>query len=159
MQIGIVLPQNRLDPGQLSVSDDAGSSIFGPVPCLGRADSTDATLHRNPTRNPALPFGDTPTGTYSVVQLVDHGSSETDVHTYGTHPSVLLNPLSGQALTAKQQGRTGLMIHGGSPSFTGGLRPTHGCVRLSEDDQGSLIALIVPPVVLLSISVSVTEAG
>jgi hypothetical protein len=154
MQIKITLPHNRMNLGQLSVTDDGGAVTFGPVPCLGRADGHDAGLHQNPTRDPALPFGDTPIGTYSVAALVDHMASETDLHTYGAHPSVLLEPLTGQALTAKQQGRTGLMIHGGAPSQTGGLRPTHGCVRLSENDQGSLMTLVTP-VVLSSISVSV----
>ncbi|MGA7410622.1 MAG: L,D-transpeptidase [Bryobacteraceae bacterium] len=107
-------------------------------------------------RDPTQPFGDTPTGRYAIVELVNHTPGETRVHTYGAHPSILLDPLSGQALRAKQNGRTGLMVHGGAPPATGGLRPTNGCVRLSEDDQGSLVPLI-QAVALKSISVSITE--
>ena len=155
MLIEIDLPHNRVIPGKLSAIDDRGTLIFGPVPCLGKADGQDAALHGNPSRDPTQLFGDTPTGTYSVDELVDHPATETDLHTYGIHPSIVLNPLSGQALVAKEQGRTGLMIHGGAPSATGGLRPTHGCVRLSEEDQGSLVAQL--PVDLQSVSVVATE--
>jgi hypothetical protein len=157
MKISVVLPQNRIRPGQLSVFDDDGSLVFGPVACLGKADNGAAKAHGNPTRDPTQRFGDTPTGSYAAVMLVVHDAGETNVHTYGAHPSILLDPVSGQALTAKQQGRTGIMIHGGAPSPTGGLRPTNGCVRLSEADQGSLIAL-VQPVALRTVSVVITEA-
>jgi hypothetical protein len=155
LQINIVLPNFRVRPGQFSVIDGTGLVVLGPVACLGKADSATAALHGNPSRDPALPFGDTPTGTYAVVEFVVHTPGETSLHTYGAHPSILLNPLSGQALTAKNQGRTGLMIHGGAPSATGGLRPTNGCVRLAEEDQGSLVALI-QPVALGSVTVSIT---
>ncbi len=34
------------------------------------------------------------------------------------------------------------MIHGGDPSASGGLRPTHGCVRLANADLKSLLDAI-----------------
>ena len=136
--------------------DDDEAVLLGPVPCLGKADNKDAALHKNPKRDPAKSFGDTPTGDYSIGELVAHPKGETTLHTYGASRSILLDPQSGDALTAKNNGREGLMIHGGASSSTGGLRPTHGCIRVSEDTQKGLIGLIAP-VPLDSITVSVSE--
>jgi len=157
MRIQVVLHPNRLQLGDLTVVDDDAAMLLGPVPCLGKADNKDAGLHKNPKRDPKLPFGDTPTGEYAVAELVSHTKGETNLHTYGAHPSILLDPQSGDALAAKENHREGLMIHGGAPSSTGGLRPTHGCIRVSEDTQGALIDLITP-VELDSVVVSVSEA-
>ena len=158
MRIQVVLHPNRVQLGQLTVLDDDGAALFGPVPCLGKADNQDAIQHNNPTRDPKLPFGDTPTGEYSIAELVTHAKGETTRHTYGAFPSVLLDPQSGDALTAKQNGREGLMIHGGAPSSSGGLRPTHGCVRLAEDSQKALIDLLESAPELDSVVVAVSEA-
>src|SRR4051812_47873711 len=108
MRIQVVLRKNRSLTGKLSVMDGSGQAVlFGPVPCLGRADNKDAKLHQNPNRDPKLQFGDTPTGEYLVTTLVPHGPGETTLHTYGAHPSLLLDPSSGDALLAKNGGRTG----------------------------------------------------
>jgi hypothetical protein len=92
-----------------------------------------------------------------VTLLVVHSTGETDLHTYGAFPSLLLDPQSGEALIAKQNGREGLMIHGGAPSSTGGLRPTHGCIRLSEENQKALTGLLIDTP-LNSLIVSVSES-
>src|SRR3954453_20589858 len=155
MQIHITLRKNRVLPGQFSVQSAPGPSLLGPVSCLGKADSAAALSHGNASRDPKEPFGDTPTGGYSVTELVSH-RGETDLHTYGPHPSLLLDPQSGDALISKTNGRTGLMIHGGGASASGGLRPTHGCVRLSDENQRALIAL-VPAAALASIAVIISE--
>jgi hypothetical protein len=143
VRIEITFSQDRISVGQLQVFNDAGAPALGPVDCLGRADAQDAKLHGNPERNSTLPFGDTPVGKYSLVRLVSHSGSESDSHTYGDYPSLLLDPISGDALKAKKNGRFGLMIHGGAPSGTAKLRPTHGCVRVSEDNQRDLVAVVV----------------
>ena len=157
MRVEITLPKDRSTVGKLQAFDDAGQSALGPVNCLGRADSTDAKLHGNPQRDSLRSFGDTPTGGYRIAQLVSHQHSESDVHTYGTYPAVLLDPTAGDALKAKQNGRFGLMIHGGAPSASGKLRPTHGCVRLAENDQRDLVSIVVRSL-LASSTVTVTEA-
>lgn len=77
------------------------------------------------------------------MQLVAHIGSEGNIHTYGTYPSVLLDPISGDALTAKHNGRAGLMIHGGAPALDGSLRSTFGCIRVSEANERDLAALVV----------------
>jgi hypothetical protein len=157
MQIQVVLHKDRTQPGRFqALADAAPTVLFGPVACLGKADNNDAALHGNPTRDSKRQFGDTPTGTYHVTAMVPH-SGESDLHTYGAFPSLLLDPQSGDALLAKVAGREGLMIHGGAPSATGGLRPTHGCIRLTEDSQNKLIALIATAS-LSSLTVSVSES-
>ena len=156
MRIQVVLHENRVQLGTLTALDDDGSLLFGPVVCLGKADNADAAQHDNPERDPTLAFGDTPTGEYAVVELVAHPKGETTLHTYGPFPSLLLDPQSGDALTAKQNGREGLMIHGGAPSVNGGLRPTHGCIRVSDASQKALVGL-VGSVELDSVVVSVRE--
>lgn len=158
MRIQVALHKDRTQPGRFQVLADAVSTVlFGPVACLGKADNHDAALHGNPTRDPKLQFGDTPTGDYRVAARVPHTTGETDQHTYGAFPSLLLDPQSGDALLAKHAGREGLMIHGGAPSTTGGLRPTHGCIRLSETSQKALIDLIATAS-LSTITVSVSES-
>jgi lipoprotein-anchoring transpeptidase ErfK/SrfK len=156
MRVEVTLAKNRMQVGKLQAYDDAGQPVLGPVNCLGRADAGDAKLHGNPERNSLRPFGDTPTGYYNVVRMVSHHGSESDIHTYGTYPALLLDPVSGDALKAKQNSRSGLMIHGGAPSMSGKLRPTHGCIRLSENDQRDLVALVVGSALAAS-TVVVTE--
>jgi hypothetical protein len=159
MRIRVVLHNQRSLPGSLTVLADTDASVlFGPVPCLGKADNRDAALHNNPARDPKRQFGDTPTGEYNVTSLVAHTTGETDLHTYGAFPSLLLDPQSGESLIAKQNGREGLMIHGGAPSNTGALRPTHGCIRLSEESQDVLTGLLIDtPLNALIVSVSESQ--
>jgi hypothetical protein len=150
LRIEITLPKDRTLPGKLQAFDDGDLLILDGIGCLGKSDNATAKLHGNPDRITTRPFGDTPTGEYRVVQLVAHLHSESEIHTYGTFPSVLLDPLSGDALAAKQNGRTGLMIHGGVPGGGGRLRPTFGCIRIAENDERDLVALIVNSALALS---------
>lgn len=142
MRIEILLPRDRSSLGTLQAFNDDGEPVVGPVKCLGKADNAAAKLHGNPDRISIKPFGDTPTGEYRVAQLISH-SGETEIHTYGTYPSILLDPLAGDALTAKQNGRLGLMIHGGDAGPSGRLRPTYGCIRVAELSERNLAALVV----------------
>jgi hypothetical protein len=154
--VRIEFSEDRCLVGSLQVFDDAGVLVFGPLDCLGRADSQDALLHGNPARDSTRPFGDTPTGDYQPVQLVTHSNGESDLHMYGSYPSLLLDPISGDALQSRVNGRSGLMIHGGTSASNGALRPTHGCVRLSEDNQRNLVS-IVPQSALRSSLVTIEE--
>ena len=143
MRVEVTLPSDRTLTGTLQGFDDDGVLVLGPVNCLGKADNATAKLHENPSRDSLLPFGDTPTGNYDIVKLFSHTGGESDIHTYGTFPSVLLDPKFGNALKAKRNGRSGIMIHGGAPGAGGKLRPTFGCIRLSENDERDLAALVL----------------
>lgn len=136
MTIQIQLPINRQFLGRIT---------FGGwwAECLGQADLMAAIQHGNPQRNPLKGYGDTPLGRYRATLGPAHSSTPADLRSYGPHRVILLQPLDGDALTAAKNGRDGIWIHGGAPAPDGiGLRPTHGCVRLSDRNQGELVALL-----------------
>jgi hypothetical protein len=125
MLITIQVSKDRERPGQLSVGDFA-------CPCLCLADRAAAEAAGNPSRNPLLEDGDTPAGRYMAVV----GTVKTPEHSYGLNPVIRLIPASGDALGSE---RTGLLVHGGPPNASGQLRPTHGCIRVADDDQAELV--------------------
>ena len=132
MRLVATLPRNRNIPGELVALDDDGNVIHR-CPCLGKADNAKAAEMGNPTRNPLLPFGDTPTGLYRLTKAGPWSPAST----YGVHPVVVMNPISGDALRAAST-RSGIWLHGGAPgrnSATAFLRPTHGCLRVADDDM------------------------
>ena len=140
MRIHSNLPGDRLKVGSLTVTDDAGTVQLGPVPARGKADSQLAAAHGNPDRDSEHVDGDHPTGTYRVV-LVEHDKSP--AHSYGPF-FFLLDPLGGDALIAKENGRSGLAIHGGDPAGDGSLRATEGCLRVSNAAVTALSGLVEP---------------
>ena len=140
MKILISLQKDRNKPGKLTVYDaplGAGRTSPCSCACLGKSDNAAAAAHGNPARNPLLPFGDIPTGTYAGVWSVPL----IPARSYGPNPVLVLNPVSGDALTAKNNGRFGLLIHGGDLNAAGKFRPTHGCVRVGNDDMAWLAGL------------------
>ncbi len=108
---------------------------------LGKSDNGAALAHHNPSRDPLLPFGDTPIGTYRGA-VVPPGL---DAAGFGPGRRILLIPQAGDCVTAEQNGRRGIMCHGGdpNPAYTqwGGLRPTDGCVRFSNANMAAVIDL------------------
>ena len=121
--------KNRNLVGTIEVFGDDKASLLGPVRALGRSDNAKATAKGNPSRSSVRPFGDTPTGVYAVrfsmAPMADRG-------TYGQNRVMYMDPLSGDALTAEDNGRSGLWLHGGSLR-DGNLRPTYGCIRVDDD--------------------------
>lgn len=132
--IRVVLPQNRRLPGELTATFDGVT--HGPFRCLGKADNGKARSSGNPTRDPLKVNGDTPTGSYIATIGEVYGGK-----TYGPHPVIRLEPVSGDALKAKQNGRKGLLNHSGT-TRDGQLRPTFGCIRDDDDTQEKLVNLI-----------------
>jgi hypothetical protein len=61
-------------------------------------------------------------------------------HSYGA-AFLLLDPQSGDALSAKMLGRTGLGIHGGDLAPDGALRATEGCLRTTNEAMMFIAAL------------------
>ena len=132
MRLHARLPQDRQHPGELTFESDDGAVIIGPFPCRGKADSADAEIHGNPSRNPLFPYGDHPYGT-SRIAAIEPG--KLPAHTYGPC-FLLLDPVSGDALIAKQNHRAGLGAHGGDPGQPGTLnelRATDGCLRTTNE--------------------------
>ena len=138
----VVLPKNRVNPGTLELRD-GDTVVAGPFPVLGKADNQAAAQKGNPTRNPEREDGDTPLGEYGITEVVPTGGPAMPAHSYGPNGALRLNPVAGQALIAKRNGRTGLLIHGGDPRPSdGGLRPTHGCLRVSDPNMAVLAPLV-----------------
>lgn len=149
MKIEVELPTDRKKTGTLKlVSTTSGLVLFGPVAVLGRAARNTAAANGNPNGDALLPFGDTPVGTYNVPAIVANGGSTSrPVAQYGQSGSIRLDPVGGDALQAKNNGRTGLLIHAGRHAYSSvidpkALKPTNGCIRMRDWDLQLLIDAI-----------------
>lgn len=142
-KIIVELPADRKGLGTLRLMSDSGSTVAGPFRALGKADRKTAAAKGNPTGDPLKPYGDTPCGTFELIDIVQTGEdAEIDSSKYGKHGAIRLRPTEGQAARAALADRTGSMIHGGEASSSGDLRPTNGCVRVSDDDMRLLLEAI-----------------
>lgn len=135
-RIKIFLPADRARAGVLRVFKGPTQEYMMDRPCLGKADNARAAKAGNPTRDPALPYGDTPTGEFAVSRYFPFAE---------THPRIgdgwiPMTGLSGQAEDAVRGGRTGLGIHAGRGNDR--LVPTYGCVRLLDSDMAWLAKLV-----------------
>jgi hypothetical protein len=140
LSIAIELPSNRDQTGDLVLKRN-GVKLAGPFWVYGRSDSSMANKHGNPSRDPTRPYGNTPTGSYSVPRATATGDGTSyKRHSYGPGGALVLQPTAGQALDAANNGRVGLLIHGGDLGSGGKLRATHGCLRLSDTDMAALLA-------------------
>ncbi|WP_156667885.1 L,D-transpeptidase [Rhizobium sp. WYCCWR10014] len=146
LEIRVKLPANRRNTGTLEMFDTiTGLRVFGPVPALGRGARETAAAHGNPDGISTQPFGDTPTGGYNLPMVLKSGAGTNHpADVYGSAGVIVMEPVSGDALTARQNGRTGLLIHSGrqvaSPTpLPSHLRPTNGCIRVLESDLAALI--------------------
>ncbi len=146
MKIHIALPLDRSKLGFLQLLDDDGALLCGPFQVDGQSDLVAAVAAGNPSRNPEQPYGNTPTGSYDG--LIDsEPDTPTNRRSYGAPdaggciPIIDLRPLqeNSQAWRAFLNKRTGLLIHSGDLNGAGGLRPTHGCVRMFPCDIVALM--------------------
>ncbi len=150
MKIYSRLPKDREQPGivwwvkRSGVADGAREIIVGPYRARGEADNSGAAAHGNVQEDPARAYGDHPSGYYRVNRVADDPQPP---RSYG--PFFLgLDPVDGEALQAKRNGRVGLGIHGGDLGPEQILRPTFGCLRvdnqtiidLAQDVQAELQA-------------------
>lgn len=132
---------NRDYKGSLKMYDSNGNLVFGPVEALGRGTSCEENDWDHTKW--WLTNADTPTGSYTA-WIVGPGSP---VSSYGPYERVSMDPISGNALIAEENGRYGFMIHGGDPETNTSatwypLRPTYGCIRISNSNQAALIKKI-----------------
>lgn len=71
------------------------------------------------------------------------GCDNSLLHSYGPNGAIRLNSTGGDADTAATLGgRQYFLIHGGDLNGSGQLRPTNGCIRLSNADMVSLLNAI-----------------
>ena len=142
MQIKITLPRNRADLGRLELRED--DRVVFACACYAKADSIAAAQAGNPTRDTFRRNGDSPTGQYDGtidpprVPSADPARANW-LRSFGQWPTIRMTPTGGNALTAWNNGRRGLLIHGGHLSPHGTLRPTNGCIRIEDKHQNALL--------------------
>lgn len=133
---------NRDIPGTLKVYDASGKLVLSPVKALGRG--TNLPSNQNDHTNQLMRNADTPSGV-AKCRVIGPGSS---LISYGPTDRVYLyEGISGNFLDAQKAGRSEILIHGGKARSTPTdkwypLHPTHGCIRLSNDDMISLIKIL-----------------
>jgi hypothetical protein len=127
-----ILPKDRFRPGHFFVLE-GDSYVLGPEWCRGEADDAGAVAHGKPAEDPPRSHGgDHPEGLYRVLEVLEVCGA--DRERFGPF-FIRLEPLDGEALRAKEAGRSGFGIHGGKPGQKGTpnqLRATYGCLRVSN---------------------------
>lgn len=143
-RIYINLPSNRDKKGTLSLYDENGRYVYG-CECLGRGSGSAVSSGNN--TDWWLENADTPTGDYEG-RIIGVGSPTSS---YGPYSRVNMTALynGDHADIAAHSGdyRLGIMIHGGNPETNTSaswypLRPTYGCIRVSNTDQKNITDLI-----------------
>jgi hypothetical protein len=141
VHLRVLLTRNRNHPGWLCLEVDGVPEAEFRV--LGRGSRTVKGKRKNnhPSLSPFADGGNTPTGDYVSPGIVDTSGWNRD--SYGPWGAIRLTAVAGDALLAKDVfGRKGLLIHGGAPGRFDGYRSTLGCLRMSDNDMKTLVALI-----------------
>lgn len=168
LTIRVQLPDDRNKTGILELIDPiTGLPLAGPFPVLGRAARNTAASKGNPGAVSTKPFGDTPLGGYRIERIQSNGSGTSrPIEVYGSAGSIVMDPTSGDAATAKANGRVGLLIHAGrqpdSPTpLPSHLKSTNGCLRMLEGDLADLIKKIEDNSFLFPghVNIEVAQAG
>ena len=158
LTIKVSVHKDRSKGGKLWIQDQNGAVIGGPWNCLAQADAKLADdIYKNKDRDTTKKGGHTPTGGFELwgykkkpgATLERFKNNESKrLKSYGPHGGLVLDGISGDAKTAYSVGgRSGILIHGGDLSkSTGGLRPTLGCIRMSNGDFKSLLKTMVTKV-------------
>lgn len=138
-EIKIILPPyaERTKLGKLTVINNQ-KTVFT-CQAYGKADGAAAEKADNPKRDPLKKCGDTPFGGYVFVVVKFNPLDDKKLRTYGKGHIIRLEPKNGDAQKARLNGRRGLHIHGGALNVHGKLRPTNGCVRVSNEDMAAII--------------------
>lgn len=136
------LGSNRDIPGTLKVYDEQGKLVLSPVKALGRG--TNLPSNGNDHTKQLMRNADTPSGV-AKCRLIGPGAS---LNSYGPTDRVhLYEAISGNFKEAEKAGRSEILIHGGKPRSTPSdkwypLHPTHGCIRLSNEDMKELVRVL-----------------
>ena len=141
----IALPVARSHCGSLTLAQEGGNILLSAVAVAGRASAALAKARGNGVRDPVLPYGDAPTGTYRWGGIYASGDGTAlPARHYGPHGIIMLTPVSGQGLLAQGAGRQVLLIHGGPLGPQGRLRSTAGALRLANEDMQILLEQLGP---------------
>lgn len=146
-EIRVHLYKDRTRLGSLAVMNvENGLTVFK-CDALGYADKKTAEKVGNQNLDPLHIDGNTPTGTYSGIPLA---FAKNDYRILKFGPGwISLSPKSGDAKIAEKNGRAGIKLHAGPPSMLAwivkywhGLRPTNGCIRVSNPDLVSILSIL-----------------
>lgn len=137
MRLIVQLPKDRTRLGLLRLEFGVGETMFW-CPCYGKADTAGAVAHNNPTRDPTKPYGDFAAGEYRM-EVIE--ADPNNVTKFGHAQRIQLTGVAGDALAGVENGRFGILIHGGDLR-NGELRPTFGCLRLQDSDMMMLIDVV-----------------
>jgi hypothetical protein len=138
----VKLTKDRAVEGTIHLEEN-GSLIAGPFPVCGRADMVAAKSHGNPSRNPLLPYGDTPSGHYRVIGTLPSGDGTARPKKYyGPNNVLVLAPTGGDAALADANGRFHILIQGGARGPDQRLLPTNGSLRLADKDLEKLVQVL-----------------
>lgn len=134
---------NRDKCGRLTLFDECGARVCGPFSVAGRASSRLASENGNPERNPLFRYGDTPLGNYAVRRFERSGpGTQFPTVQFGPNGVVVIEGILGDAACAEANGRFHILISGGRLSAAGLLRSTAGGLRLRNEDQRALCAVL-----------------
>ena len=143
IRILVELDFDRDRLGVLSAFDASGKKVLGPIPVAARGSDALAKVHRNPRRDPLLPYGDTPPGSYVLRGVLKSGQRTAfPVAEFGASGVIVLEGIAGDAALAEANGRFQTLIEGGKPAKGGSLAATAGALRLSNQHQRALIAMV-----------------
>ncbi|MBQ8359661.1 MAG: hypothetical protein IJX37_07120 [Oscillospiraceae bacterium] len=131
--IDVVLPTDRNYKGTLILYNASGMVLLS-TECLGQSASN---------ADPSIYLGNTPTGECQGALVGPVGENQHG--SYGPYKFISLTPISGNM--KDYTWRSEFLIHGGSPETNSSLpryplRPTNGCIRVSNYDQLQLQNLI-----------------
>lgn len=131
--ITITRHSDRRKPSELVAFDENGNVILK-CQCLTRG----TPIPENPTCDPTLKYGDTPTGKYAptMISFLPHAAPGIGQYWIGLDADDLYHT---EARHAEILGRRGLGIIAGRGEL---LRPTHGSVRLRDSDMEALVQVI-----------------
>ena len=135
--LSIQLGQSRDTAATLTAFDTSGNPMFSSGSVVTRSGSMLAQRNGNPGRDPLLRYGDTPTGSYVVDEVIPAHGDVTGVAMFGPHRSLRLRPVSGDAALADANGRTALLIHGGPVG-----KSTDGSIRVPDVCMLKILARI-----------------
>gem|GEM_PF-6187716 len=132
--IKVTLPRDRTQTGTLSLIGNNGLK-YADFETLGRGSPCKA--NNNNSSNTFLRNANTPEGLYSLSKVMS--TENQNQRSFGPNGKIMLTPLLGDASLSY---RTELRIHGGDLNSSGELRPTNGCLRLSNENMAKLAEMI-----------------
>jgi len=122
-----------------AVLSSHGAIAVGPFRVLGTASRRVSRRHGNLDHDRLLPFGDPPTGGYTVRATLPPGVPHARFPHLGLAGALVLTPVDGEAAVAA---RRRVLLHGGRLDQDGRLRRTRGGLRVADADLDALLAAI-----------------